>query len=560
MILIKDLNYLLEKEDKKKIIFLSFLLLFGMALEVIGLGAVLPLLKIILEPVYLKNILSTYLNFLKLENQNSNDLIIYIIGLFVLFYLFKSIYLLSLNYYQNKLYNNLSQKISSKLFHKYLNKNYFFHIKNTSGHLIKNVLGEINHLGAYFIGFLGIITESAIAFSIVITLIFIEPLGAITVGIFLFSISAVFFQFTKSKMKKLGYERQNLEAESNKIVLEGLNGIKEIKLYDNSTIFSNKLREINNKKSRNNTLSITISQMPRYFLEFISILALCVFLIYLFYFDYEKSTLAAKLGVFVAGSFRLIPSLNKIISYSQNLKLYYPTVEILKDELYNSEHEELLTKNKFDFDSKIQIEINDFFYDKTPILKSINLNVYKNDFIGIFGVSGSGKSTLLNIISGLVKINNGYISIDNNKLANNLNMRFNCGYVSQEPIIFEGSLKENIIFGLPFKKKKYEKAIKYSQLTDFNKKEKMIINEKGLNLSGGQRQRISLARALYRDNDILILDEPTSSLDEETEEKFMDYLVKLKGLKTIVMVTHNKGLKKYFNRSFEIFNQTIREI
>ena len=154
----------------------------------------------------------------------------------------------------------------------------------------------------------------------------------------------------------------------------------------------------------------------------------------------------------------------------------------------------------------------------------------------------------------------GEILIDNKVIENNLKIRSICSYVSQEPIIFEGTLLDNILMGNDFNKEKYMSVLKQCQLEDFISKRNLYLKEKGMNLSGGQRQRVSLARALYKDSEILLMDEPTSSLDEATEENFMNFLIGLKGKKTLIMITHNKKLKKYFTKSFLLENRTLKTL
>ena len=557
---LKNINYLISRKEKIKITLLLFLLIIGMFLEVVGLSAVLPLLKLVLDQNYLEGIIKEYFNDTSLYNIEKSKITVILILSFTIFYFLKSIYLIYISYYQNRLYNNLSQSISTRLFEKYINKNLLFHVENNSGLLIKNILGEISHLGAYFIGILGICSEFAIVFSIVITLIYIEPTAALSIGVFLSIISIIFFQVTKKKMLYLGYERQNLESSSNSTVLDGLSGIKELKIYNYTNHFITKLKGLNSKKSINNTLSITISQSPRFFLEFISILSLSIFLLFLFQTSSSKSDIAAVLGVFVAGAFRLLPSINKIISYSQNLKLYHSSVELIKNELFNNSNEDFSNIEKINFKKDFKISNIDYSYNDKDVLKGINLEISKNDFIGIFGKSGSGKSTLLNIIGGLLKLEKGEILIDNKVIENNLKIRSICSYVSQEPIIFEGTLLDNILMGNNFNKEKYINVLKQCQLEDFISKRNLYLKEKGMNLSGGQRQRVSLARALYKDSEILLMDEPTSSLDEATEENFMNFLIGLKGKKTLIMITHNKKLKKYFTKSFLLENRTLKTL
>ena len=188
--------------------------------------------------------------------------------------------------------------------------------------------------------------------------------------------------------------------------------------------------------------------------------------------------------------------------------------------------------------------------------------------VGLLGPSGSGKTTFVNLITGLIKQNDGQILIDDvHDINDNIYYwQSKIGYVPQSIFLFDGTIEQNVSFGsedINIDQKKLSEAIKLSQLDKFVNEQKdglkTLIGENGAKISGGQIQRIGIARSLYRNNEILILDESTNSLDEETEKEFFKSLMNLKGNRTIIIISHNKENLKNCDKIFNIKDQTVLE-
>ena len=566
MKLSEKLNILISKKEKRKGLLLTLLLLLGMIFEVLGIGVLLPILTAILNPeILLKNeITKSIFDFLQI---NDKDQIMKVaLGSLLLIYFLKSAYLIFLSFYQNKFTSVISSNLSNKLFKNYLYKDYTFHVNRNSSELIKNLQVEISNFSNFLISIISLITEFTLALSVIITLFFIEPLATLIV-LLLFGLSSLlFYQFTKNITMEWGKIREQIDSKSSKIVIEGLSGIKEVILLGKQSFFENQLENMNTSKASMNSKVLTLRQIPRYFLELLSVFSLIIFVFTLLTQSKNVDNIIVTLGIFVAATFRILPSINRILSSLQNIKYYQSSIDVLNKEFeFINKKKDFFVRDIIRLTPNKSIDINQlcFIYPQTKkiILDNVKLKLKTGTTTGIIGVSGSGKSTLINIIVGLLKPSSGEILVDDNSnIQNNLDSWQNAiGYVSQDVFLSDQSILMNIAFGEKQESIDYnliDKVLEQAQLSDliltlpegYHTK----VGERGVQLSGGQRQRIGIARALYRRPSILVLDEATSSLDVKTEEEIMMSVDNLKGQMTIIIVTHRLITLKNCDEIFSI--------
>ena len=548
----KKLNTLIPTSENKKLVLLIFFLFIGMIFEVLGIGALLPILSAILNPeILLDNELSSsFLNFFNIE---SKDQIIKIALITLLaIYFFKSIFLLFLSYYQNRFISNISADLSNKLFSNYLYQNYTFHVNRNSSTLIKNFQVEITYFSNFLVSTISLFTEATLAFSVVITLFFIEPFGTFVVLIFFGFSSFIFHQITKKRTTEWGKIREQVDGKISKTVLEALSGIKEVILLGKQFFFQKQLEKYNVLKASMNTKALTLRQVPRYYLELLSVFSLIFFIFIMLIQNKNVEGVIVTLGVFVAATFRILPSINRILGSLQNIKFYKSSIDLLYEEFEITDDKSKLIRQNSKlrtFNKSITISKVCFKYkgmDKI-VLDDVSLKLNIGSTTGIIGVSGSGKSTLINIIVGLFNPTSGEILLDEEfNISSNLSSwQKTIGYVSQDVFLSDDSILMNVAFGTKQEEIDVElinKVLKQAQLIEFidslPKGFHTKVGERGVQLSGGQRQRIGIARALYRQPDILILDEATSALDIKTEQDIMTSIDGLKGQLTIIIVTH----------------------
>jgi ABC-type bacteriocin/lantibiotic exporter with double-glycine peptidase domain len=286
----------------------------------------------------------------------------------------------------------------------------------------------------------------------------------------------------------------------------------------------------------------------------------------------NKSSTAVfiEIGILCAGAFRVLPAVNSLLSFSSALRFHFPVIALIKKEideykLVNVDSNVNL-KNNVIFKNKIVVKNLSYKYldsDKN-ILEDIDIEINRGDIIGIKGETGSGKTTLINLITGFLKPTNGQIVIDDvdTNIYNNGSYMLNVAYVSQDVILLEDTVRNNIAFGVPSNKideTKVIKALKDSEIYDFIKEQKFGIDtslaESGLNLSGGQRQRIAIARAYFYNSEMFVLDEPTSSLDKITQIQIIKNLLDKK--KTIILISHDEDIIKYCSKVYTVKNKRL---
>ena len=560
---LKKISFLINKQNKKKLVILLLLLLFGMFLEIIGLGIIIPMVSILLDPQLLEKTeeISYLIDFLPVMSEQI--LIYFFLGLVIGVYLFKSLFLGILSLKKNRFLQSLTASISNNLYSGYLNQEYKFHLNKNASELINNIQVEMNLLNTLISSIITIIIEVGFVISIIFTLMYIEFISAISVGTFFAILTLIFFQFTKRKIDGWGEIRHSIDSKISKMILEGFGGIKDLLILGKTNFYASNFSEENLIKHRIIANQETLTQISRFYLEFMAVAGLISFIAIMHITGKATTDLIGILGVFVAASFRLLPSLNRIVNSTQTIKYTRPSADLIYKEISSMSEIKISIQKQINFKFKSSIELTNVefnFNNDVEVLKHINLKIEKGQTIGIIGFSGSGKSTLIDLIMGLHKPTGGEIKIDgvlNFQLDQS--WRNIIGYVSQSIYLIDDSIKNNIALGVPNKDisdVKIIELLRQVQLEEFVNKLKLGIytkvGERGVQLSGGQIQRIGIARALYNSPDILILDEATSALDSKTENEVMECVYSLKGDKTIIMIAHRLHTLKKCDFLYEV--------
>ena len=566
---IKKLDKLLNKGQKIKLIFLTFLLIVGMLLEALGIGILIPFLESISNDGMSPNL--NYLNE-KLNASSKEELIKLILLAVLIVYTFKTIFLIFLNYRQNRFLFNLNADITYRLLRKYFNQSYDFFVQSSISKLHKHLHMDTSYFTTYCTSLVNLISEIGLLSSILISILIVEPFAAIFVGLLFIFLSFIFYSLSKRKLSTWGYRRKKIEEDLNKEILESLSGIKELMVFNKLEYFTEMFKKRKFSLSDLQSKFTTINLLPRYYLEFITVLVLVSFILLMLTFENSFSEIIPILGLFIAASFKMIPSLNKIIASFQNLKYYSSSIQILEKEFNLPEINRKIYQSNFTGSiNKIVFENVNFNYDKSSknILENINLKFEKNNLYGVIGNSGSGKTTLINMLAGLYFPTSGKIKINDSNILTISNrdvLRTKIGYISQKTFLLNSSIKENIAFGIPndlIDENRVINSLKKAELLNLIKTLpggiEYIVGESGGKFSGGQIQRLGIARALYIDPEVLILDESTNALDDFTEKNILKTLIDLKKNKIIIFISHKNNLHELYDSIIKIEKKSTKD-
>ena len=569
MLKIKKLFSFFSNSEKTKLILLFFMMFLSSIFELIGFSLIIPIINIGLDNNLSNlNFFNNFSNFFKINPESQ---LLFFILLFVSVQILKVLFLIWYLWFENNYIYNFKQSLSAKLFKKYLFGKYSIILKESSSKVIRNITYSVDLVTAFLFNFLKISLETILLISIGFFLLFFNFKLSVYIFLLILIFVLLYNLSLRNRLTNYGKLRQIFVKKRLQFVQESFENLKYLKVSNKEKFFFEKFKEKNIGISNLSIVSEFLKNLPKPLLELFAIFLLLFFL----YFSIEINETPTvgvfqNLAIFIAAFLKLMPSLNRILSGFQSLKNTYPEVENLSEEIKNSDiDKESLNINKFNFDEKIEITIENFKHEKNRgfEFKNLNMVISQGDNIGIVGESGSGKSTLLDIISGLQTPNIGNVKVDGKSVFLNINGWQNLiGYVPQKVGLLEDNLRNNILFGNQKTINSDEKIIDLINKTNLTKFFKSLdkgldsmILEKGQNISGGEIQRIGICRALYNNPKLLIFDEFTSSLDEQTERKLIDE-INLFYNKTMIFVTHKKGTLKNCNKIFELKDGKIKQI
>jgi ATP-binding cassette subfamily C protein len=564
--LLKKLKKILPPKDNYKIILLVVFMILAGFLEVISIALLSAFVAGVADPnLILDNqYISSTLSFFNINNER--QILVFGTISLILIFLLKNIYLIIYKYFQARFIYNRYRSISARLFKIYMHVPYSFHLNRNSASLIRNVSTESRMIATnVMLPILQITTEFVMALSIIILLLSVQPLITLFTLITLAVVSFFFLKGTKKTMKKHGEKALAEREKIIKTVNEGIGGFKEVTLTNRKPWFIKRFEDSMLSLSKAEIFQQTTRQSVNPIIETIAIAGILLITFILLKQGHSLAMLSSILALFALSIRRLLPAVNNIVSQYSSLRYNAYSVNPIYEDLINLEKYQNLkqdddndkdnNKSKKSFlKEKIAIKNLDFKYQKHQdlILRDISFSITQGQAIALVGSTGSGKTTLADLILGLLKPSSGKIEVDDKDIYTNISAwQKNIGYIPQFIYLSDDSIKNNIAFGLEedeIDDDKLKKAIEVSQLTEFigqlPEKENTKIGERGIRLSGGQRQRIGIARALYDNPEVLVMDEATSSLDNITEKFIIEAIEKLKKNRTIIIIAHRLSTVK----------------
>jgi ABC-type bacteriocin/lantibiotic exporter with double-glycine peptidase domain len=376
----------------------------------------------------------------------------------------------------------------------------------------------------------------------------------------------------KKKIFNIGKKTEEIERERLRVLQESFGGIKEINIYNAQNKFISLFIKLSDRVANIGFVASFFQKVPKVWFEVIIIFTTFSLLFYNLFFNFNNERILITLSIFLISSIKILPSVSAILIAMQNIKFSENSlINILKDlnaDNNDLQNQQIFKNNDVVFKNEIKFFNVSFHYPNSNrlIINDCNISIKKNDFICILGETGSGKSTFVDLLTSLVSPTNGKILVDNVDISENIySWKNKISYVPQHPFLLDASIKENIIFysTQDYSEEKFNESLNKAELNELINRlpngADSVVGEKGARISGGEKQRISLARAIYNDSEIIIFDESTNALDSEMEKKIMNTIIKFKGIKTIIFITHKNDFLSMFGRKFKLENKTIRE-
>ena len=557
---------LFTNSDRVAFIRIVVMVIVGMFLETISLGIVVPIIGILTQDDYQQKYPFIVDIF---GNLSREELISAVMVAMVLIYVVRSLFLFWSLWIQKGFSASVSGRLSQSLFSIYLRQPYMFHLQRNSSTLMRNAKNATSVVTCGVDPFLVLLTDGLVAIAMFALLIAVEPVGTLAV-LLVFGLSTFVFQrTTRRRIDNWGYQVDYHETKILQHLQEGFGGAKDVKVLGRENEFLSQHEKHLGESIRINRIYNVILTLPRSFMEIITIVGLCLLVVSMVVRGRELADIVPILGLFAAAAFRVMPSINRLLMATQTLIFNRSIIaSVYEDFLLDSpDSPNTGSGNKF----ATQLELTDVSFKyptaATASLQNVSLVVKRGEAVGFVGPSGAGKSTLVDVILGLFAPTTGVVKVDGQDVQQNLrNWQNQIGYVPQAIYLTDDTLRRNVAFGLNDENiddNLVSNAIRLAQLEEFvttlPEKLETVVGERGVRLSGGQRQRIGIARALYHNPSVLVLDEATSSLDTPTEHGVMQAVQALQGSKTVLIVAHRLSTVEYCDRLYKIENARITE-
>lgn len=562
---LRKLAFLLNRRERWQLLFLFALMVLGATLEMIGVGAIPVFVSLLSNPdAVMEHEAVRALNDYLGVTSPRQLVLLAAAGLAILF-VAKNSYFALFAYLGARYTYNRQVKIASRLFQAYMYSPYTFHLQRNTAELLRNMNQEVPRaIGEVLMPAMGLVMEMLVLAAIFSLLITVEPLVSFVALVTLGTTSALFYMAVRQKVSVYGQQQQHYSRMILQSIHQGLGGIKIAKVLGRERFFTDAFSRHAKGYAQAIRFKAIISQMPRLFIEIIGILGLLGIASVFILQGRSMASIVPTLALLTVAVARLLPSFNRITMALTGLRYGRYALDVVYDDLRMLERESMAEENaplqRFFFHASIELDDLSYRYPDASetALKGISMKIPQGSAVAFVGPSGAGKTTVVSLILGLLEPVGGAIRVDGLDIRENLRAwQRQIGYIPQEIYLSDDTIRRNIAFGLPDSEivdENIAAAVTSAQLQglidSLPNGLDTVTGERGIRLSGGQRQRIGIARALYHHPQVLVMDEATSHLDNETERYIMEAIERLRGARTLIIIAHRLSTVHQCDRLF----------
>jgi ATP-binding cassette subfamily C protein len=523
-------------------------------LEAVGAVTVFALIKIINNPSQIASLPVVSTIYAVLPWHEERRVVFFFTILVALFYIVKNSLLALAAYIQSTVASDSVAALARRMFAGYLAVPYAFHFQRNSSELIRNITDSVEVVfRQVLLSAVGLVSETLIVTGIITILMVTAPLITLITTVILLSAVVALLRLTRRVFTRWGARQQELKRAILQNLQQSLGGLKEVKVMGREEFFRDLFASRQDALERVHARHATVTTIPRLLIETVFVCGMLLVILLVTGRGKTGLDLLPLLGLYAYAGFRIIPSANRILLHLGSIRLGIAATNNVYADFIAFDHTVSVPSGESNgegltFADRLVLEQVSYTYDRTPtpVLQDVTLTIRRGESIGIVGPTGVGKSTLIDLVLGLLQPSSGRITIDGRDIALALrSWQRKIGYVPQSIFLIDDSMRRNIAFGLKdadIDEQRLRAAVRMAQLEEFvaslSRGLDTLVGERGMRLSGGQRQRVGIARALYREPEVVIFDEATSALDNQTERALISAIDALRGEKTLVIVAH----------------------
>lgn len=541
----------MDREQRRKMNGLFLLMLGSSAAEGIGIGVLFPFVKLVGDPTLAMSVPLLPKIGAMMGLSDSLSLVI-LVGMAIIFaFIAKNALVMAVVGARTTFVYNNQARLARRLLARYLHAPYTWHLQMNSSRMIHAVQSYPDVVyGTVLQSYLELFAEFAALTVILLLLLMVAPIVVLTLTALVAAAAAASYLFFPQRMAALASEYHHATTDSIRTVQESLGSVKEIQVLGRADFFIRAFTVLANRRAGAQARQETLRWLPRQFIELTLAGGLILAAILLLAQDMASQDIMSVLAVFAAASFRVMPSLNRIVAASNQIHTGAPIMVELMDQAHDlldppAAEENVVSGNPALHDRLVLDQVTyRYAGSERPSLDKFTVEIGRGQSVGIVGPSGAGKTTLVDLVLGVLEPTQGRILVDGESVRG-ADWRRKVGYVPQSVFLIDDSLRRNIALGLDdeeIDEKRVAEAVRMAQLrpllADLPHGLDTPVGERGGRLSGGQRQRIGIARALYHDPELIVFDEATSALDTVTERAIDEAIDSLHGSKTLMIVAH----------------------